>query len=214
MRRSLFALIAATAVATSPLAAEDDAAVIERLTGGTAIPAGSHSLVVPNHPKQSLSFRSDAEEVIVGTVEFGGETPTGMLTLDGDAGTGTASFTISVAAMKTGNATRDEHMLSPEWLNAAANPTITFSDVSLTRIAPTVWRGTGTWTLNGVSNELTVYANVRFIPSFPRFGENVVRVDTSFALDLPSYGVNHPAVGSPAVAQEWTVNATFLSRPE
>ena len=57
---------------------------------------------------------------------------------------------------------------------------------------------------------MTSLANVRFIPKFPRLGENVVRVRTSFDLPLKEFGIDNPSVGTPAVAEIWNVEVTLL----
>ena len=82
--------------------------------------------------------------------------------------------------MATGNATHDEHMQSAGWLDMANYPTITFSDITLTK-SPTP-SGRAHLDPHGVAQPLTVHANVRCIPTFPRFGDNVVRVNASFSL--------------------------------
>lgn len=194
-------------LATCLMAAEPD---LDALAGGKPLPAGSHTFTFPNMAKQSVSFVSNADEVIVGTVAFSGGDPVGSASFDVDAGTGAGQASIAVGDMATGNAMRDGHMRGGEWLEAGEYPRITFSDVVFERVKPTVWKVTGTWTIKGVSRELSSYANVRFIPTFPRVGDNVVRISTTFDLDLPAFGIDNPSVGSPAVARVWQAQVTLL----
>jgi polyisoprenoid-binding protein YceI len=186
------------------------AADVSSLEGGKPLPAGTHTFTFPNMAKQSISFISDADERIVGTVAFDGSWELGSLTIDADKGTGSGSAMVPISSMKTGNTDRDGHMMSEGWLDAKKNPSISFSDVSFKRVSDTVYEVTGTWTVKGVSKELTSHANVRFIPKFPRVGENLVRVRTSFDLPLKDFGVTNPSVGSPAVAAVWTAEITLL----
>lgn len=205
-RSTLLATVAATMF---PLFAADEAA-IAALEGGNPLPEGTHTFVFPSMAKQSISFISDAEERIAGVVSFSGEDALGSATFNVDEGTGSAGLTVAVADMRTGDETRDEHMMSEGWLNAEAHPEISFHDVSLKKLSPTVWEVTGTWTIKGVSHSKTSLANVRFIPTFPRLGENIVRVRATFDLPIKEFGVTHAAVGSPAVAEVWNVEVTLL----
>ena len=209
IRIALAALLVLGTAFTFSLNAED----ISKYKGGRALPAGEHSIVFPNHPKQSISFVSDSDEVIIGTVEFpGGEKPLGMATINADKGMGTGEMSIMVSWMRTGNATRDEHMNSGEWLDSANHAEIKVSDVKLERLDDTVYKVHSTWTIKGVSKEIVSHANVRFIPKFPYFGENIVRLKTTVDLPLKEFGVNHPAVGSPAVAATWQATIGLLGK--
>lgn len=199
-------LAALTIASTAALSAAD----VASLAGGSPLPAGTHTFTFPNNPKQSISFISDADERIVGTVSFDGSWDLGSLTIDADKGTGSGKAMVPLSHMKTGNTTRDEHMLSDGWLGAKANPSITFTDVKLERVDDTVYKVTGTWTVNGKGVVLSSHANVRFIKKFPRLGENIVRLRTSFDLPLKDFGLTNPSIGSPAVAAVWTAEVTLL----
>ncbi|TVR44434.1 MAG: YceI family protein [Planctomycetota bacterium] len=206
-----FRALLITALCCSPLLAADDEAVAA-LEGGTPLPAGEHHFTFPSIAKQSISFISEADERIAGVVAFSGEAALGHATFDVNGGSGSASLSLAVADMRTGDATRDEHMWSSGWLDAENHPTITFSDVSLRQRSPTVWEVTGTWTIKGVSREKTSLANIRFIPTFPRFGENIVRVRTSFDIPIKEFGITNAAVGTPAVAEVWQIEVTLLGK--
>ena len=132
------------------------------------------------------------------------------MTLNVDEGSGAGSFAVPVSAMKTGNDTRDEHMVSGNWLDDANHSDIGFKATAVEKVSPTVWKVTGDWTVKGTTKTMTSYANVRFIPKFPRFGENVVRVRTSFDLPIRELGVDNSSVGTPAVAAVWNVEVTLL----
>ncbi len=75
--------------------------------------------------KSQFTFNADTAAEKVGGVAKG---ITGTFSLaDAAAPDGTTgTITVPVAKMETGNAMRDEHMHSAEWLNAAGHPTITF----------------------------------------------------------------------------------------
>ncbi len=193
------------------IGAESEAEAIKRLAGGKPLPAGNHAITIPDSPKQSISFLSDAEERMVGTVAMSGKATLGEATIDADAGTGTGSITIPAASLSTGVAMRDEHMRSDGWMDTTKFPTIALTDVKLTKVADTVWKVDGTWSMHGVSRPLSTYANIRLVPEIPHFGKDVVRISASFPLDLKEYGLTNPGIGTATVAQVWTVDLSLLA---
>ena len=204
-------IVAACGAAFSLNAGEEDKAkAIAAMEGGNPLPAGTHTFEFPDSAKQSISFVSDAEERIAGVIAFSGEGAIGGITVNVDEGTGSGSFSVPVAHMKTGHDGRDKKMGNPEWLDSANHSDISFKATSINKLSPTVWEVTGDWTVKGTSKTMTSLANVRFIPKFPRFGENVVRVRASFDLPLKEFGVDNPSVGTPAVAEVWNVEVTLL----
>ena len=191
---------------------DEDIAAME---GGTALPEGVHTIHFPAIAKQSVTFVSEAAERIAGLVEFDGESSIGEATIsiDGDSASAESHLTIRVADMRTGNDTRDEHLRSEGWMHADEHANIYFHVDNLEKLSDTVYALTGTWTIKGESQQMTTLANLRFIPTFPNFGEKIVRVRASFKLPIKEFGVTHEAVGSPAVAEVWDVDITLLGLP-
>lgn len=65
-------------------------------------------------------------------------------------------ITINAASIDSGAGKRDEHLRSPDFLNAKQFPTITFKSTSVKPIDAKTLEVTGTLTLHGVSKPLTV----------------------------------------------------------
>lgn len=63
---------------------------------------------------------------------------------------------IQTASVSAGNATRDEHLREPRWLNAAGFPTITFQSTSVRIIDATHAEVTGNLTLLGQTHPATM----------------------------------------------------------
>lgn len=212
-------VMVATATATTATATAADAepqdALMARLERGNPIPEGTHRLVFPNMAKQTITFTSRAEgEMIAGYVQMGLDAnPLGEATINATEGTGEGEFAVNVAWMRTGIELRDSHLRSPGWLNADAFPSVAFRLSSLERLSPTVYRVQGTWGIHGVERELSGLANIRFIPAFPRVGENVVVVNAHFDIDLNAFGLENPGIGSVAVARVWQVEVALLGLP-
>ena len=137
--------------------------------------------------KGSFDFLSDAPmEKIEGLAKGQGELVVDMDNLSQMTGT----ITVPVASMETGNATRDEHLRSADWLNAAAHPNITFviesaEVISEKRKGPLgiyELRVKGTFTLHGVSQPLEATATMKN-------KQNKYKVSASFQIALADYKV-------------------------
>jgi polyisoprenoid-binding protein YceI len=217
MKRALPFLLAAVVAGSLALpapegAAKEAATDPAALEGGNPIPDGPAKATFPFFAKQSITFTSDAPaERMVGLVAFEnpGAQALGSAESDGKGG-GSFSFKVPVSALTTGSKSRDEHMAGEMWLDAGKHPEISFVSKKVERVRPTVWRVTGTWTMHGVSKDLTMLANVRHIGKIERVGDSVLRVRAEFPLSLKEFGVANQYVGSPAVAESWDVSVDLL----
>lgn len=199
--------------AALPLASAEPAAVQvpAGLEGGTPIPAGAAKVVFPWMGKQSLTATSDAFERMVAQADFSEkrETPLGSVALDGKGG-GTGEFAVRVTDLKTGDKERDAHLQSGQWLDAAKFPDLKLAITKLEQVKPTVFRMEGTWTMHGVTNPISGWANVRYLPEMMYLGKDIVRVKCSLTVSLKAYGVSNPAIGTPAVNDLWSVDVVAL----
>lgn len=64
--------------------------------------------------------------------------------------------TIDAASIDTRNAKRDEHLRSPEFLDTAKFPTITFKSKKIEKAGEAKWKVTGDLTLHGVTREVVL----------------------------------------------------------
>ena len=67
----------------------------------------------------------------------------------------TVSIKIDASSIDTGNAGRDEHLLSGDFFESAANPFITFTSTNVSFDGET-WEITGDLTIKGISHSVTV----------------------------------------------------------
>jgi polyisoprenoid-binding protein YceI len=93
----------------------------------------------------------------------------GTVTLDpADPAKATGKIVVETKSLTVPNSVMQEHMLGEKWLNAEAHPEIVFeikgiSDVQRQGDTGTA-KVTGTFTLKGVSKDLTVDAKVTYLP--------------------------------------------------
>ncbi len=137
--------------------------------------------------KSSFVFNADTAAEKVGGVAKG---ITGSFAIaDAAAPEGTTgSISVPVAKMETGNATRDEHMHSAEWLNAAGHPTITFDIAKVTdlKVSGTTATGKahGKFTLNGIAKEISAPVEIKYSAE-----KNMIKVTADLKVPLLEHGV-------------------------
>lgn len=145
--------------------------------------------------KNQFTWTSDAPlEKIKGTAEG----VSGSLTLD-PKNLSTIKGTISaqVATMKSGNATRDGHIQSAQWLDAGKYPQISFtiSSVSGVKVDGKSATGvaTGTFTMHGVSKQMSIPFKVTYIDANAqtrqRAAGDLVSFNADFSVALADYNV-------------------------
>jgi len=138
--------------------------------------------------KGVIKFVSEAPlEKIVGTADG-----TGALTIDiNDLTTIKGALKVAVASMKTGNDTRDAHLVSEKWLNAAKYPSIEFTPKSVEIVKPVATKGavqsvtlsvTGDFSLHGVTKPLTTKV-------YLKWKGNKFKLKTQFTIGLSDYNV-------------------------
>ncbi|HVZ40510.1 MAG TPA: YceI family protein [Candidatus Kapabacteria bacterium] len=102
-----------------------------------------------------------------------------------------------VATMKTGNETRDGHLKSSTWLDAAQYPTISFtitsvSDVKVNRNQMT-GKAVGTFTMHGVTKPMTIPFSLQYIDASAQTRErapgDLVMVTADFTVSLKDFNV-------------------------
>ena len=107
------------------------------------------------------------------------------------------TITTQVKTMKTGNETRDGHLMNASWLDAAKYPTITFkiesvSDVKANGNKATA-KATGDFTLHGVTKKMTIPFELTYMPESQatkkRAKGDLVMIKADFNVALKDYNV-------------------------
>lgn len=169
--------------------------------------------------RTNITFESETElETIHGiTHEM-----SGTARLDYAEGTGSVSFTVPVSSMKTGMETRDEHLRSETWMDAANYPDITFKTTSLTKKNKVKegekddrkWDWKGSITIKGVTKDIEGEALVAPIPTEAGKGlgkGDWVKVKTKFIIKITDFNIKIPNVQVAAkVDEEWKIGVDIF----
>jgi polyisoprenoid-binding protein YceI len=107
------------------------------------------------------------------------------------------TITAQVATMKTGNATRDQHLRGNQWLDATRFPEIKFTISSVTGVKvrgnKATGKAVGTFTLHGVSKRLTVPFTMTYLDASDatrkRAAGDLVMISSDFSISLRDFNV-------------------------
>jgi len=132
------------------------------------------------------------------SIKGSAETVTGSLLIDpANLAAMKGTVTALTKSMKTGNATRDNHLWSAEWMNVAKYPTITFKITSVTNLKITGNTATGyangDFTMHGVTKQVLVPFGMSYIVANAKTRErasgDLVSFNAKFTIALKDYGV-------------------------
>jgi hypothetical protein len=183
------------------------------LEGGNPIPDKAGTVAFPWIGKQSVMAVGDASvERMVAVVDFSDDAHAalGSATLDGKGG-GTAKFTAKATDLTSGHKGRDEKLCEPTWVDAKTHPDLVLDVTKLERVKPTVWKATGTWSINGVAKPVEFLLNARWIGAMQYVADDgVVRIAGSFTFPLKDHNIGGQWAGTPAVAADWTVQVVLI----
>ncbi|MEU0278335.1 YceI family protein [Streptomyces sp. NPDC006195] len=168
-----YAPVASTALVTASGRAEVGTVVLARQGGVELPPPGAWSLDPAHSAVSAVAQHLGISSVRGRFTEFGGriEIAAGAAGTAGAAATGSAGGTgstggaygveasrvdavINAASIDTGNALRDKHLKSPDFLDVERFPEITYSSTGLTPAGPDRWTVHGQLALHGVVREV------------------------------------------------------------
>jgi polyisoprenoid-binding protein YceI len=157
--------------------------------------------------RTNITFESTTDfEQILGTTNKA----SGLITADFETGKGSVKVTVPVSSMKTGIELRDEHMRSAGWLDAEKYPEISFVSQDVTHEDDGKWIARGTFTMHGVSKEMSVKVAVKQIPAALAEkaglgGGEWLRIMTAFDVKLSDFGVTISDRAAAKVNDTWKV---------
>ena len=155
---------------------------------GTALAAPATYQIDPNHTYPS--FETDHLGGL--SVWRGKFTKTsGRIVMDKEAGTGTVDITIDASSIDLGNGKLEDHVRSPEMLDAKKFPTATYKGklAGFKNGAPTEVQGQ--LTLRGVTKPVNLKINQFLCKKHPMNGKDVCGADASGSFDRSAFGVDY-----------------------
>jgi len=159
-------------------------------TATTAVPTGTWN-VDPSHSKVGFAVK----HLGIATVRGEFSKFEGKLDVAED-GTVTASGTVETASVNTSEDARDEHLRSADFFDAEANPQITFTSTEIKAVDDETFEITGNLTIHGVTNPITLKAEVSDTEQDP-WGNTRVGLEVTGSLSRGDYGMKfNQALGS------------------
>jgi polyisoprenoid-binding protein YceI len=167
------------AVALRGLAAPDAG----RQPGG---PGGELFAIAPTHSQIEFAVPFMGLTRVRGTFDDWG----GALWLaQGGVGASTVTLLIETASLHTGNASRDRHLRSSDFLEVEKYPRIVFVSRSVRAVGKGKWIVAGDLTLHGVTQLVEIPFTVRHPPIRDREGVDYLGFDAAVTLNWRSFGI-------------------------
>ncbi|MFT4745395.1 MAG: polyisoprenoid-binding protein YceI [Nitriliruptoraceae bacterium] len=117
----------------------------------TQLPPAGVWAIEPDHS----TVEAVAKHMVITKVRGRFDTISGKVEVADDPLASRIEVTIDAASINTNNADRDGHLRSPDFLDAEANPTVTFVSTAI-RAAGDAYEADGVLTLAGKSNPVTL----------------------------------------------------------
>jgi polyisoprenoid-binding protein YceI len=141
----------------------------------------------------------------------------GSITFDPVAKTGSGKIQIGVASLDTGIPTRNQHLQSETWLDAAKFPSIVFESTSVKSLGGDKFAVTGKFTLHGVTKTITTNATVKYLKASDstrkaNFKGDVLQIKTSFKIKISDYGIKIAGPATGKVSDTVTISATAYAQ--
>ena len=120
-----------------------------------ALASAAISTWVIDADHSSIQFK--VKHLMVSNVKGEFKKFSGALTIDdADITRSKVDVTIDATSIDTGNAKRDEHLRSPDFLDVAKNPTLKFVSTKVAKSGDGTLKVTGTLMIHGVSREVVL----------------------------------------------------------
>ena len=157
----------------------------------TTVPTGTWS-VDPSHSKVGFAVKHMAIATVRGEfTDFDG-----VLELGEDLSTSKIRGTVKAASVDTNEPQRDAHLRSEDFFNADTYPEIAFESTRIEPIDDDSFRITGELTMNGITNEIVLTAEVNGVDTDP-YGNEKVGLEVTGQLSRGEYGMTfNQALGS------------------
>ena len=124
-------------------------------------------------------------------------TTSGTMSFDPENKTGSVEVVIDASSIDTGHQKRDEHLMSPDFLNVVEFPEITFKSTGVEFDGDALSKVNGDLTIMGTSNPVTLEITHMNCGAHPMNQKQVCGFDAKAAIKRSDFGVSYglPALG-------------------
>ncbi len=120
----------------------------------------------------------------------------GTLEIGDDLSSAKAHGTVKAASVDTNESQRDEHLRSADFFNAEVHPDLEFESTAIEPIDDETFRITGDLTMNGVTNEVVLTAEINGTDVDP-WGNERIGLEVTGQINRGDYGMKfNQALGS------------------
>ena len=122
---------------------------------------------------------------------------TGSFTIDGDdISKSSAELTIQTGSILTGQADRDGHLKSPDFLDVESFPTLTFVSTQVAPVSQSDWKVTGDLTIHGVTKSVVLDVEFAGVETDP-WNNTKAGFSATAEIDREDFGLswNQPLAG-------------------
>ncbi len=120
----------------------------------------------------------------------------GTLEIGDDLSSAKARGTVKAASVDTNESQRDEHLRSADFFNAEVHPDLEFESTAIEPIDDETFRITGDLTMNGVTNEVVLTAEINGTDVDP-WGNERIGLEVTGQINRGDYGMKfNQALGS------------------
>jgi polyisoprenoid-binding protein YceI len=158
--------------------------------------AGAKKVTLNDHvSKNQFMWISEAP---LENIKGSSEGVTGAFTIDPkNLSTLRGTISTQVKTMKTGNGTRDNHLMGAAWLDAGKYPAITFTILSVSEVkasgATATAVATGDFTMHGVTKRMTIPFKLTYMQESDKTRErapgDLVMIAANFDVSLKDYKI-------------------------
>ncbi len=129
----------------------------------------------------------------------------GKITVDeNDASKNTVELEVKAASVDTGNEKRDQHLRSPDFLDAKQFPVLTFKSTDVKKVDEETLEIIGDLELHGVKKSVTITVEITG-KAEGRQGESLIGFESTFTIKRSEFGMNY---GMGAVSDEIRVTVS------
>lgn len=155
-----------------------------RTFNGVRIPAPGTFVIDPAHTRVGFVAR----HLMVSKVRGAFTGVTGEITVAEDPAQSAVTATIDAATITTGAPDRDAHLRSPDFLDVATYPTLTFRSMAVTELADGAFTLLGELTIKGVTREVALRVEFEGVARSP-WGQEVIGFSARTEIDREEFGM-------------------------